>query len=230
MTLDDAKTLLGRVRHWHHRFEIFPGLVTPGSYDPSFMLDKFALPQDLRGRRILDVGTSDGFFARELWRRGAAVTAVDYRDKTDNGYWVTEAISGMDVAYEKRNVYELSPATHGAFDTVLFLGVLYHLPDMLRALHLLSTITTGQLFVETHCENAFRPDIASARYYKGTTLAGDPTNFWSPNRLCVLDMLEDAGFRIDRDEAWGDRLFVACTKATPGPHSSWKLGQAYGTL
>ena len=76
MTLDEAQSLVARVRHWHHRFEIHPGLVTPGAYDPGFLLDMLQLPARLDGLRVLDVGTSDGYFAQALWRRGAAVTAA----------------------------------------------------------------------------------------------------------------------------------------------------------
>lgn len=230
MTLDEAQSLVARVRHWHHRFEIHPGLVTPGAYDPGFLLDMLQLPARLDGLRVLDVGTSDGYFAQALWRRGAAVTAVDYRRKTDHGFWVTEAVTGMQAAYETCNVYDLSPATLGRFDIVLFLGVLYHLPDPLRALHLLHGLTAGRLFIETHCDTTLPPGIAAARYYREGTLAGDRSNFWSPNRLCVLDMLVDAGFRADRDEAWGDRLFVACTRLDAGPGEGGKVDQAYASV
>lgn len=227
MNIEDARALVAQVPYWHHRIELQPGVVTPGAYDPGFLIDKLRLPPRLDGSRVLDVGTSDGYFARELWRRGAAVTAIDYRGKTDHGYWVTEAVSGMDVAYRQMSVFDLSPATHGTFDAVLFLGVLYHLPDMMRALHLMHTLTDGQMFLETHCDDSFRPDVASARYFRGSSLGGDSTNFWSPNRRCVLDMLEDVGFHVEYDEAWGDRLFVACRKV---PEAAGKVERAYGLI
>jgi tRNA (mo5U34)-methyltransferase len=112
------------------------------------------------------------------------------------------------------NVYELKSKPLGQFDIVLFLGVLYHLPDMISALHVIRTCCQGVLFLETHSENDFSPGIAAARYYRGATLAGDHTNFWSPNRLCVHDMLHDTGFDIERDESWAERLFVTA-KAVP---------------
>lgn len=34
MMLDESKALVASVPHWHRRFEICPGLVTPGAYDP----------------------------------------------------------------------------------------------------------------------------------------------------------------------------------------------------
>ena len=112
------------------------------------------------------------------------------------------------------------------YDFALASGVLYHLPDMLRALHAVRSVCHGTLFLETHSENDFCPDIAAARYYQGASLAGDITNFWSPNRLCVLDMLRDAGFVPNRDDAWGDRLMVEARAA----EDFGKLRIAYGNF
>lgn len=226
MHLDEARTLVESVPHWHHRFEIFPGLVTPGSYDPRFLIDKLRLPASLHGLRVLDIGASDGFYSLECHRRGAEVVAIDYRAKTGHGFAAMEAIAGVEIRYIQMNLYDMPSHDLGTFDIVLFMGVLYHLPDMLRALHAVRSACHGTLFLETHSENAFCPDIAAARYYQGASLAGDITNFWSPNRLCVLDMLRDAGFVPDRDEAWGDRLLV---KAKAGQDLR-KLRIAYGSV
>jgi tRNA (mo5U34)-methyltransferase len=70
MNFEDASALVSQVKHWHHRIELLPGLVTPGSYDPTFLLEKLRLPPRLDGSRVLDVGTSDGYFARELGPSG----------------------------------------------------------------------------------------------------------------------------------------------------------------
>jgi tRNA (mo5U34)-methyltransferase len=37
VTLIEARDLVASIPHWHHKFEIYPGLVTPGSYDPAFL-------------------------------------------------------------------------------------------------------------------------------------------------------------------------------------------------
>src|SRR6516225_6647666 len=107
MTNDEAKALVARVAHWHHRFEIYPGLITPGTYNPAVLLEKAQLPADLRGTRVLDVGTSDGFFALQLARRGAHVVAIDYRGKKDHGYYVMEMLNPVQIEYHTMNVYEL---------------------------------------------------------------------------------------------------------------------------
>jgi len=230
MTLSEAKTLVAEVAHWHHAFEIYPGLLTPGTYDPSPLLDKLQLPADLSGVRILDIGTSDGFFALQLTKRGADVVAVDYRRKEDHGFRVMELLNPVRIEYHRINVYELSEKQLGHFDIVLFLGVLYHLPDMVRALHLIRQICRDTLFVETHSENEFCPDIAAARYYSGATLGGDFTNFWAPNRLCIFDMLYDTGFDVEREESWGHRLFVAAKAKQTSDIRRQKITSAYGWL
>ena len=36
---DRARATVSKVPHWHHKFEVYPGVVTPGSYDPQFLLE-----------------------------------------------------------------------------------------------------------------------------------------------------------------------------------------------
>jgi hypothetical protein len=52
-------------------------VVTNGIYDQRPLVAHYGLPDDLRGRRAIDVGTADGFWAVERERRGADVTALD---------------------------------------------------------------------------------------------------------------------------------------------------------
>ena len=79
------------------------------------------------------------------------------------------------MGYHERNLYELLPAALGRVRTVLCLGLLNHLPDRLRARHLRHALTTGQLFIETHCDSAAPSGIACARCCKaGTRAASAP--------------------------------------------------------
>jgi tRNA (mo5U34)-methyltransferase len=86
------------------------------------------------------------------------------------------------------------------------------------------------VFFETHSENDFCRDIPAARYYRGATLASDHTNFWAPNRLCVYDMLYDAGFDIERDEVWTRRLFVEAKAVETQGIRSQKIQLGYGRI
>jgi SAM-dependent methyltransferase len=61
---------------WYHTIELAPGVATPGHIDLRGTVGK-VLPDDLQGKRALDVGTFDGFWAFEMERRGADVVAID---------------------------------------------------------------------------------------------------------------------------------------------------------
>jgi len=63
--------------YWYHTVDLPGDLITPGLYDLRDSVPNFHFPQDMRGMRVLDVGTATGFFAFEFARRGAQVTAVD---------------------------------------------------------------------------------------------------------------------------------------------------------
>jgi tRNA (mo5U34)-methyltransferase len=63
--------------YWYHTVELPHGLVTPGQYDFRRSLRSFPFPQDMRGMRVLDVGSATGFFAFEFEKRGASVVSVE---------------------------------------------------------------------------------------------------------------------------------------------------------
>jgi tRNA (mo5U34)-methyltransferase len=187
------------------------------------------LGQDLSGERVLDIGSSDGFFSLALRRRGAEVTAVDYRPKDLHGFGVMERISGLEFHYHQCNLYDIAKQNLGSFGIVVFFGVLYHLPDIMKALSILRNVCTGRLFLETHCAVGFTPGIAAARYYRGEALNNDLTNFWSPNPECLRDVLYDTLFDIESEEMWGDRYFAAC-RTNEDPARAYKMQLGYGLI
>lgn len=63
--------------YWYHTVDLGNGLVTPGDYDFRDQIGAFGFPDDLRGKRVLDVGSATGYFAFEFERRGAEVVSVE---------------------------------------------------------------------------------------------------------------------------------------------------------
>ncbi|MBV7427993.1 class I SAM-dependent methyltransferase [Acidovorax sp. sif1233] len=229
MNIEKAKQLVASVKHWHHAFEIYPGLFTPGTYDPRFLLNDISFPPDLRGQRVLDIGPSDGFFSLAAHRLGAEVVAIDYRSKDAHGFGVMEEISGRDFQYHRANVYDLNVKELGTFDHVLFLGVLYHLPDMVKALGIVRSLCHGVMYLESHAANDLPTNEAQARYYRSNTLAADITNFWSPNPACIHDMAFDSAFDLVSHRTWSDRYFGRFT-INEEPVRKRKLQLGYGLL
>ncbi len=63
---------------WYHTIELYPGIRTAGTYDHAPHLPYYGFPESMAEGTILDVGTSDGFFAFEFERRGNRnILAVD---------------------------------------------------------------------------------------------------------------------------------------------------------
>lgn len=139
-------------------------------------------------------------------------------------------LNDVQMNYHPIIVYDSENRNIGLFDIVVFLGVLYHSPDMIRALRMIRQSCLGTLFLKTHSDNSFCPDVSAARYYRAATLANDHTNFWSSNRLRVLDMLYDTGFDVERDEAWLDRLFVKASVAATQASRQEKMQLGYGLI
>jgi tRNA (mo5U34)-methyltransferase len=186
---------------WWHSIDLGDGIVTPGSYDTRTLLDRIALPQDLRGLSVLDIGAWDGYLSFAAERRGASrVLATDSYVWQNNvlsgkaGFQFARTALGSKVEDQNIDVMDLSPETVGTFDVVLFSGVLYHLQHPLLALQRLRKVTKKLLIMETHIDlpNIRRPAMA---FYPGSEANNDPTNWWGPNEACCVEMLKTAGFR-----------------------------------
>lgn len=199
MNSDELRTEVSKLR-WFHTIELPHGVVTPGVDYSAERLSRLGLPDDLRDTSVLDVGAWDGFFSFESKRRGARrVLATDHFCwsgpgwGSKAGFELARAALSSGVEDQELDVLDLSPETVGAFDVVLFLGVLYHVRHPLLALERIASVTTGLLILDTQVElvRSGRPLMV---FYPGRELADDPTNWWGPNPRAVEDMLRDVGF------------------------------------
>ena len=229
MTDDEVRARIAAIPHWYHPIEVRPGIVTPGTNEAPYVLETLDLPRDCHGMRALDLGTRDGFFAFELERRGAAVVAVDYMAKTDSGFDVAAELLGSRVTYLQRNLYELTAAELGTFDIVLFLGLLYHLPDPLGALRVVRNLTRQRMYLETLVLDFGREmdELPLMRFFAGSSWAADPTNYWGPNVRCVEEMLGETEFAARRVVRNGDRCVFDC-EAVESPANKYYMEIATG--
>lgn len=173
-----------------------------------------SIPMDLRGRSVLDIGCNGGFYSVEMKRRGAKrVVGVDMEEDYLAQARFAAEVMGVDIEFHRLSVYDIARLGE-QFDIVLFLGVLYHLRHPLLALDLIhehvaadmlvfQSMQRGCVEVETVREDYDFWDydvFGSAGFPKMHFIekryAGDPTNWWIPNRACVEAMLRSSGFRI----------------------------------
>jgi SAM-dependent methyltransferase len=111
-------------------------------------------PEDLAGRRVLDVGCGAGRFAEVALAAGAEVIAVDYSAAVD----ACRANLGPHPRLEvvQADVYRL-PFRPGAFDAVYCFGVLQHTPDARRAFLALPPLVkpAGRVAVDVYQRRLF---------------------------------------------------------------------------
>ncbi len=134
----------------YHSIELPDGTVIPGLQSLELLrrrLGLFDLPEDLRGKRVLDIGAWDGWFSFECERRGAEVVAVDCVSL--DTFIEARKLLGSRVEYLTLDVSELSARRLGRFDIVLFFGVLYHLRHPLLGLEKVVELSTDLALIES---------------------------------------------------------------------------------
>lgn len=216
----EIRALIEGIPTWYHRFEVYPGVVTPGIHpvDASKTLDAMGLEPDLAGKRILEIGTWDGPYAFELASRGGEVVALDIHDPARTGFNLAKSITNSDVRYVQTSVYDMNRVFTDEFDIVVFMGVYYHLKNPLLAFDRIHGVLKkkGRLFVEGevfshYAENhmgrvpsfIFRwllPFVAHSKvplvlFYPGK-YKNDESNWHIPNAAALEAWLVASGFKI----------------------------------
>jgi tRNA (mo5U34)-methyltransferase len=141
-------------------------------------------PSDLTGKTMLDIGCADGGWSVHGLLRGAAsVTSVDSQQTGGRKYLQDNKlfpINFMTVDLYSDEFMKLEPA-----EFVLFAGVLYHVHDPIEALKRLRRKTKGFAILETQLDERFGNSVPYTVFYENDELAGDPTNWFGPNRTCL---------------------------------------------
>lgn len=174
-----------------------------------------AVPRDLSGLSVLDIGCNGGFYSFEMKRRGAGrVLGVDH----DPAYLAQARFAreqlGLDVEFRQGDVYEIDRLVGGEqFDFVVFMGVLYHLRHPLYALEKVASLVRQRLLFQTMERGSWdtpsvEPNYPIAErdvffderfprlYFIEHAYAGDATNWWIPNPACTQALLRSVGLQV----------------------------------
>jgi tRNA (mo5U34)-methyltransferase len=219
MTTEQIQENVLKLGKWFHNIDLNGVKTAPdhflGDY-PNFKYQNFAgaLPEDLRGKTVLDVGCNAGFYSIEMKKRGAErVVGIDSDERyLAQARFAAETL-GFDIEFRNMSVYEVAQLGE-KFDVVIFMGVFYHLRHPLLALDLLYDNVVGDLLIFQSMQRgsneveSVKPDYPFSEtdiflshhfpqmYFIEHRYSQDPTNWWIPNRAGTEAMLRSAGFEI----------------------------------
>jgi tRNA (mo5U34)-methyltransferase len=204
---------------WYHTIDLGHGVISPGIVDNRAEVASSRLPDDLTGKRCLDVGTFDGFWAFEMERRGATVVALDLESLEDmdfplrrrqeraqqamdvrgtqqigQAFNVAQEILGSQVRREILSVYDLAPERLGLFDLVLLGDIIVHLRDPELALERARSVTNPGGCVLVH--SAVTPELerSEAPLLQYVGARNHYWVWWNYSARALMMMMEDAGF------------------------------------
>jgi tRNA (mo5U34)-methyltransferase len=219
MSSDLIAQRIAELGEWFHNIDLRGHQTAPhhflGDY-PTVKWRQFAdaVPADLRGKTVLDIGCNGGFYSIAMKRRGAErVVGIDSDERYLAQARFAAEISEVDVDFRQLSVYDV--ATLGErFDVVLFMGVLYHLRHPLLALDLLHEHVTRDLLIFQSMlrgsdeitpvadDHAFSETLIfdapgyPKLHFVERKYSADQTNWWIPNRAAVEAMLRSTGFNV----------------------------------
>jgi tRNA (mo5U34)-methyltransferase len=233
-TPEEIRSRIQQLGSWFHNLNLAGVPTAPDHFLGDYPSAKWrgfqhAIPSDLKGASVLDVGCNAGFYSIEMKRRGAErVVGIDSSDAyLAQARFATE-VCDVKVELKKLSVYEVARLNE-RFDIVLFMGVLYHLRHPLLALDLLHQhVVKDTLVFQTmqrgsesddfelspdypFSETAiFEAPAAPRAVFIEKSYAGDPTNWWVPNPACSMALLRSAGFELlSRPEP---EVYVCCRR------------------
>ncbi len=206
-----AQAALEAVPLWFHTFSLNGGDVyTHGvARDHRYRLPFF--PEDLTGRRVLDVGAFDGFYSFLAESRGASrVVAVDneqYRDwvrarwgvelEGGEGFRTIARLLDSDVEYRRLDAFDLD-ALDERFDLILCFGILHRVENPLGLLSILRRRLEpgGEVLLETYgVADGDLEDAAAVHVCEsGEVYARDDFVYWGFTGRSLDRLARFAGF------------------------------------
>ena len=232
-TEDQIRAGLAEIDSWYHVIELGHGIVTPGAFDMRKYLHHYPIPEDMSGMRVLDVGASNGYFALEFAKRGAAeVIALDLPGWEDHDWSPRQRRVLAD-----RPADESERVDHSIFSGALDLSIRANeFVDVIRPqaltiyqisperLGMFDFVFSGSMLMHVRDPLAalhairtvvnpggtFMVSVSTIREEDPEPIAAfvgewDQSNFWQMNPVCFKRMLTTADFEQIQDEVLYDQ-------------------------
>lgn len=247
MEKDQIEHKVEALKPWFHNIHLPGNIQTAPDHFlgdfPKFKWDvlKNAVPQDLTGWKILDIGCNAGFYTFELAKRGAEVTGIDLdMHYLNQASWIAEILGLEDhVNFRQMQIYDLVQEDI-LYDMIWFMGVFYHLRYPLLALDIVAEKVKKMMVFQTLSleeKEEFHPaadypfnerEILERKGWPKmsfieNSFAGDPTNWWVPNNAAVKAMIRSAGFEIMKSPM--EETYICKRLPESGMMKSWNKSE-----
>ena len=230
---DEARAFIARFPHWYQNIHLGSGIYTIGKlthHELVWAEFERALPANLGGASVLDIGTNAGYFALQMKRRaagyvlGTELVAIYLEQAREiSRFW------NVDIDYREMDAHAVLGLDR-QFEVVVFAGIMYHLKNPLQVIEDLGRLSSDAILLETE----FAPDDPHNRimanqgrpvqmtpmrtgfmkFIERRELNDDPSNWWIPDLECINGMLRTAGFvHISRPVVYhGCRVLLVASK------------------
>jgi len=219
LSVDQIQARIAELGEWFHNMSLRGVMTAPNHFLGDYPSQKWrrfehAVPADLRGKTVLDIGCNAGFYSIEMKRRGAArVVGIDSDERYLAQARFAASVLGAEIEFKNLSVYQVAELGE-RFDVVIFMGVLYHLRHPLLALDMLHRHVARDLVI---FQSMLRGDASTEpfdadypfwetgiferpaypkMFFVEKSYSHDPTNWWIPNAACAAAMLRNSGFLI----------------------------------
>lgn len=166
---------------------------------------KYHLPKNIASKSFLDVGCWGGAFLEEAVFRGAdKAVGVDILPSI---YVEVRKVKHPDkISFFSLDVLSPNFLALPVFNIVLCAGVLYHVSDPVGFLRRLRMKTSELLVLETAVIKKAK-NSPILEYCFGNTFDNNYSNWFLPNKLFLLAIMQEVGFKIkEMFELGGGRL------------------------
>ena len=157
------------------------------------------VPEDLRGKRVVDVGCNAGYDSFMFRLRGADhVLGCEPHEFVEQAR-LLESIYRSGVEFDRIGWQELHPERHGIFDLAHCNGLLYHERNPIGLLERLwelvrpgGTLLLGSMMLAD-------PTLSAHARFVPTSYYSDESWWWVPGRLALRWMVETSGFDVESE-------------------------------
>lgn len=208
---------------FYHTMDL-PGLgVVKGDWDLRGNVDTYIGNVDLKGKRVLEFGTANGFLCFEMEKRGAEVVALDlsanddfdlipyggsmprgdkkhrveHNNQLNNAWWLAHRLFKSKARVVYGPVYNVPVEDIGPVQVSTFGSILLHLRDPFLVLQKAASITTESIIVTDMVPGTFKEQFLSMV----PALAGYRSLFGRRYKPMVY-FLPDPVTQMPRDAWW----------------------------